>query len=419
MNERKPNKRNEKPRVRAYGTGHFEYRERVSKAGRVTRFAFGYVFSKQPKENGERKHYATGATKREAEAAAKAKATEHDELWERKNKVAPLVMPTLCHALTEKHLHNGQPYTSFKKYRSVVAFVVDFNPLEGGKALGDYLVSEIELHHLEGMYRAWCLTHEGQSQPFMRDMLNGLFKRLIKRRLIVDNPAEDLPRAKRKKQKKRMTVNDSNLRPLFELADERMRAMLILSRRNLRIGEVLAVTESCIKGNTLTVTHQMNDIWNPNGDAQKSVWGMTYLKHRAEPRVFELSDLELEVLEAALRLAKPVKVYNQVSKKWEQHRFVVSNANGEDWHYNDFLLALKELTKKAGVTFRPHDGRRLFASGMMREETINPDAIRQSMGHSNLETTMLYMRSDLDDEAKVNAAASRQVLSAFGLTERS
>lgn len=416
MNEPKQKKQNEKTRVRGYGTGHFEYRERTSQSGRVTRFAFGYVYSKHPKSNGQRRHFATGTTKRGAEAIAKSRASEHDELWERKNKVAPLLMPTFRQALTERHLHEGQPYTSFKKYRSVVAFVVDFHPLEGGKKLGDYLVSEIELHHLEGMYRAWCVNHEGQSQPFMRDMLNGLFKRLIKRRLIVDNPAEDLPRAKRKKQKKRMTVNDSNLRPLFEMADERMKAMLILSRRNLRIGEILAVTQSCIKGNTLTVSQQMNDIWNPGEGKQKSVWGMTYLKHRAEPRVFELSDIELEVMDAALKFAKPVSVYNQTTKKWEPHRFVVSNANGEDWHYNDFLLALKELTERAGVTFRPHDGRRLYASSMMREETINPDAIRQSMGHSNLETTMLYMRSDLEDEAKVNAAASRQVIMAFGLT---
>lgn len=415
MTDRKQSKTHDRPRVRAYATGHFEYRERVGATGRVTRFAYGYVFSKHPLPNGLRKHYASGKTKTQAEAAARAKADAHDADWQLRNGVAPRITPTLRQALTERHLHNDQPFTSFKKYRSVVEFACSFQPVEGGRALGDYLLNEIQLHHLEPMYRAWCRNHVGQSQPFMRDMLNGLFKRHLKLRNVTENPAEDLPRAKRRKARKKLEVRDGDLQRLFDAADIRLKAALVLLRRSLRAGEALAITESSIKGNRLTVRYQVNDLWNPDGASSKSVWGLAKLKHDAEEKCFELTQAELDILHESLKLAKATKIYNEVTRKWESHKFVVPNANGHDWHYNDFLLALKELTEKVGVPFRPHDGRRLYATGLMRTESVSPDAIRQSMGHSNLDTTMLYMRSNDEDEARVNDAAGRQVTQAFGL----
>src|SRR5581483_8358141 len=150
------------PRVRAYATGHFESRGRVGATGRVTRFAYGYVFSKHPLPNGLRKHYASGKTKTQAEAAARAKADAHDANWVLRNGVAPWVIPALREALTKKHLHDDQPYTSLKKYRPVVKFVSDFSLVDGGRLLGDYRLDEVQLSHLVPMWDAWCRQHVGQ-----------------------------------------------------------------------------------------------------------------------------------------------------------------------------------------------------------------------------------------------------------------
>ncbi len=415
MTDRKQSKTHDRPRVRAYATGHFEYRERVGATGRVTRFAYGYVFSKHPLPNGLRKHYASGKTKTQAEAAARAKADAHDADWLLKNGVAPRVIPTLREALTERLLHDDQPFTSLKKYRPVVKFVSDFVVVEGGMLLGEYRLDEIQLHHLAPMFQAWCRSHEGQSQPFLRDMLNGLFKWHIKLRNLTENPAENLPPVKRRKARKKLAVRDGDLQKLFEAADIRLKAVLILLRRSLRVGEALAVTESSLKNRTLTVTYQANNIRNPDSGKSKSVWGLTKLKHNAEEKTFELTQGELEILLESLKLAKPTKVYNEVTKKWQSHRFVVPNANGADWHYNDFRLALKKLTEQVGVPFNPHDGRRLYATALIKSELVSPDAIRHSMGHLNLDTTLLYMRRDEDDEARVNEIAGLHVAQAFGL----
>lgn len=415
MADRKQPKTHDRPRVRAYATGHFEYRERVGASGRVTRFAYGYVFSKHPLPNGLRKHYASGKTKTQAEAAARTKADAHDANWVLRNGVAPRVIPTLREALTKKHLHDDQPYTSLKKYRPVVKFVADFILVDGGRLLGDYRLDEVQLSHLVPMWDAWCREHVGQSRPFMRDMLNGLFKWHIKLRDVTENPAENLPAVKRRKVRKKLSVRDADLPKLFAAADIRLKAVLILLRRSLRIGEALAVTESSLKDRTLTVTFQANNIRNPDAGKSKSVWGLTKLKHNAEEKTFELTQVELEILLESLKLAKPTKVYNDVTKKWETHRFVVPNANGADWHYNDFRLALKKLTKEVGVPFNPHDARRLYATALIRSKSVSPDSIRHSMGHLNLDTTLIYILSDEEDQARVNDIVGRQVTQAFGL----
>ncbi|MBX3112055.1 MAG: hypothetical protein KF857_08610 [Fimbriimonadaceae bacterium] len=289
-----------------------------------------------------------------------------------------MVVPTLRQALTERHLHNDQPFTSFKKYPSVVEYACTFQPLGVGRPLGDYLLNEIQLHHLEPMYRAWCKNHVGQSQPFMRDMLNGLFNRPIKLRNVSDNPAEDLPRAKRRKTRKKLQVSDGDLQKLFDAADIRLKAALVLLRRSLRAGEALAVTEDSIKGSMLTVSYQVNDLWNPNGAESRSVWGLAKLKHDAEEKSFELTQADLDILHESLKLAKATKVYNEVTRKWESHRFVVPNANGADWHYNNFLFCAQGVDRQGRGSFRPHDGRRLYATGLMRTESVSPDAIARA-----------------------------------------
>lgn len=319
--------------------------------------------------------------------------------------------------MNERHQHADQPFTSFKKYRSVIKFATDFEPVRGGRKLGDYLVSDVEIHHLEPMFRSWCASHKGQSRHFMRDMLSGLFRRLVKRKVIDDNPAEDLPKFKRKAKKARLKTTDSDLTSMFEAADVRLRAMLLLSRRNLRIGEILGLTEACIDGRRVTVSRQANTIEHPDKDgSQSSLWALTHLKHNGDERVMVLDEAELVVVLASLELAKPVSIYNTITERWETHRFVIPNAKGGDWHYNDFIRALKALTKKCNVQFTSHDGRRLFATNILAEDHVSPDAVRVSMGHSDINVTMLYAKSDRDSERVVNEVASRQVKAVFGLT---
>jgi integrase len=251
----------------------------------------------------------------------------------------------------------------------------------------------------------------------MRDMLSGLFRRLVKRKVIDDNPAEDLPKFKRKAKKARLKTTDSDMTSLFEAADVRLRAMLLLSRRNLRIGEILGLTEACIDGRRVTISGQANTIKHPDkGCGQSSLWALTHLKHNGDERVMVLDESELQILQASLMLAKPVNIYNTVTGQWETHRFVVPNANGDDWHYNDFIRALKALTKKCNVQFTSHDGRRLFATNILAEDHVSPDAVRISMGHSDINVTMLYAQSDRDSEKMVNEVASRQVREIFGLS---
>lgn len=69
------------------------------------------------------------------------------------------------------------------------------------------------------------------------------------------------------------------------------------------------------------------------------------------------------------------------------------NQYGEAMSYHGIKNAFYDLARKAGIEFSTHRARRFFAR-KAKEEGLDVDDIRNLMGHTSADTTLVYIQSD-------------------------
>ena len=396
--------------MRSYRTGHFEIRSRTLQSGKVKDFAYGYVLSEFPNPSGNRRHYATGKTKKEAEQRAKAKAAKHDA--ECRARLDPeFGIPTLDDFVAEWISTKTLTAASSKKYRNHRKHLCEFAYHENDIPLGQLRVDRITFQMLERCYLAFCSTHRGKSLANFRDIISEIFQRLANRELIPKNIAKSLPAAKRNFKSRRLPFKRDDLGKLFPyLQDPRLQTVLILGSHGLRIGEILGATFEKIKGNTLVVDRQFAPAINPGCDTPKTIHALCELKHQGHLRDIHLSDAEMSILLQSVEAAKTCRVFDDVLKKWVKVTFIVPNAKGAGWAYNDFRLKWKDAITEAGLPINPHDLRRVFSSRSHADRTLSQAAICEALGHRDFSTTVSYIFAEDEEVQAVHDAASDWIM---------
>jgi len=408
-------KRHEDRKVRRYGTGSFEYRERERKGGGITRFAYGFVYSQYPRNSkGNRRHYASGQTIRAAEAKAKAKAAKHDEEYEAFHALGGLKVPSLGDCFQEFIDSKRLTESSKKKYRSWKKHLCEFGADSSVKALGDFKPDEISVALLDKAFCKYKSEHYGKSPGNFRDVLSEFWEWMARRSYVKKNLVPQISKGSRRSTKTSLTVSQNDLKQLFAVTtDVRIQAVIILGLHNLRIGEILGLTEDRISGNTVQIRRQLKAVKNPRSGPQ-NIHGLAELKSASAERNIVLTDTEMAVVQQALRLGKHHEIYDAVTKQFKQKRFVISNEDGNRWCYNGFRRIWVRAVRKAGLEVTAHDLRRLFTTGSFssaNDSVLNPSAVSRALGHADLDTTMIYNYVDEADLLAVHEAASIRVLS--------
>lgn len=412
-------KRHEDRKVRRYGTGHFEYRERKRKGGEITRFAFGYVYSQYPRNNqGDRRHFATGKTIKAAEAKAKAKAAKHDEKYEAFHALGGLKVPSLRDCFQEFIDSKRLEESSRKKYRSWKNHPCEFRADSSVKPLGDFEPDEISVALLDKAFCKYKSEHYGKSPGNFRDVLSEFWEWMDRRSYVKSNLVQQISKGSRRSTKTSLLVRQDDLKQLFEATtDVRVRAVIILGLHNLRIGEILGLTDDRISGNVVQIRRQLKPVKNPRSGPQ-NIHGLAALKSASAERNIVLTDAEMAVVQQAMLLATPHEVYDAVTKQFKQKRFVIPNEDGNRWCYNGFRRIWVRDVRKAGLEVTAHDLRRLFTTGSFssaNDSVLNPSAVSRALGHADLDTTMIYNYVDEADLLAVHKAASKRVVKALSL----
>jgi len=401
--------------MRAYGSGHFEKRKRKLKSGRFREFAFGYVLSEFPNEKGVRRHYASGKTIAIAEAKAKAKAKAHDDHCRTSEGLADRI-PTLCEFFDEWISQKKLATSSTKKYRTWRKHLCGFTPADCSTSLGSMPVNKISFVMVERCYLSFTKSHAGKSPANFRDILSELWERMTNRDYVRKNLAKNLPAAQRNFKRRRLPFKRSDVGVLYStLDDPRLEAFTVLGSHGLRAGEILGATFENIYGNMVRISCQFCPCDNPEGNHPETIHGLCSLKHQGRCRDVKLSDEEMKILLRSVELAKPTKVYDAIQRAWVTVTFLIPNAKGGGWCYHDFRLKWTAARRKATSLIKPHDLRRAFASQARSGDLgLNPLAVSEALGHSDLETTTLYQFCEDEEVEAVHDAASAWVRSMVG-----
>ncbi len=91
---------------------------------------------------------------------------------------------------------------------------------------------------------------------------------------------------------------------------------------------------------------------------------------------------------------------------WEHEQPLLLNTRGERWTPNGIAKRLQRLSEHGEITpiVAPHDLRRYFATTLWGAK-VSPAAIQRLLGHSDLDTTMKYIRLTTVDVAEAHEAA--------------
>jgi integrase len=378
--------------ARTYGTGSFKKRSWTRKDGSKVTAYRGYVY-----DSAGNQVWATGKTKREAEANALAKAKNSGPVRDATagQEASALAATISLSAFSAQYIERKTDarYGSVRKYENLRSHLIGYRAAGWTRALGEFEIDKVTYDHLESFMSHFRATYAANYSHLMQTFVRSLFQNAVDHELISVNRAKRLPAIKRRRKKELGIDDDGFVRLLSGTTDERMHAWLALAYHGCRISEILGLTADRIVGNTVLIDRQLGRVKNPNGDSPQTVVALTPLKTEESRRTLTLSDEVLRILMRSLDYAKPTKVYDEELGEDVPVLMVIPNERGRVWQAHNFRLQFNALCHKVGVKTNPHEFR-----AMMITDTISGDAalgipamdvkiVSQSVGHSGFQVT--------------------------------
>lgn len=318
--------------------------------------------------HGERVRIAVGTSKKLAETILKEKEAE---LLRSEHQIAKPVDLGIDE-LVEKYLDyikvNRKPHT-YKRYRSIMEHVAEFLALQPGIVK----MSDVERSHIEA-YKSWRLSQiniEGRTGTVHRNTINleldtirAMFNYAAKFYRLRSNPATEIERFKVVKEKP--TV----------LTEEDVSAILRESRGIYWTLFLTALYTGMRKGELRNLLWENLDFENhlvhirPHG---------TWI-----PKTWEVRKIPMHpALQKALK------------KLPRRGPWVFTSQTGKQ--ISHMRLTFVRACRRAGITgVTFHTLRHTFASHLLTKKGVDVVTVSKLLGHRNIETTMIYLHTDLE-----------------------
>ena len=241
-----------------------------------------------------------------------------------------------------------------------------------------------------GIIKKYNLTQKSYYNA--RAVISQVFKYLNDQEITTKNPAlqakitPSVFRRSRKKPADTQIFYPDELAEITRICLERAQkktdlayiVIPLLFLTGMRIGECLALSESDCdrKAHTITVSKMfaIEDVRNEDGTwSKRQYMVIDCLKGGADPRDIIVTDQVFQLIDTAKELNK--------------RRMVVSPYIFEGISESNVQHKLYRICNELGITARsPHKGRKTYISNLLNSG-IDPDFVREQVGHKDLQTT--------------------------------
>jgi len=237
------------------------------------------------------------------------------------------------------------------------------------KALMDYFeyfkASQINSLHIEG-YKKKRLEEKKMPGTINRELacLKHMFNLAIKWKFVRENPVREVKFLKAKKYEMQI-LNRIEIDLLVKAAEERLKPVLIVAlNTGMRRGELLGLSWNDI------------DFANYNMHVKNTKSG--------RDRIIPMNSLVAATLK----------------KQDMSEKFVFLHSWEKDKSFNNVTRSLHRACKKIGIEkFRFHDLRHTAAT-LMVQSGVDLVTVKEILGHSNIQTTMIYCHTSQESKRK-------------------
>jgi integrase len=236
---------------------------------------------------------------------------------------------------------------------------------------------------------------------YCRSILITAFKQGMKWQLLSNNPAEGTIRVRETKQEMRLWEPHETMRFLTYARIHRLYPLFYLAiTSGLRLGELLGLRWQDLKGNTLTVRHNLS---KQDGKLVLA----TPKTHQGIRRV-ALADDTLEIL--ATHRAAQAEEIAYLGDAWEHPHHMFVSEIGTYLDQRNVTRVWHGLQKDAGVRrIRFHDTRHLHVSLLIRQG-FDANTIAERVGHTDPGFTLKQYTQLFDDQRQATAIPLEQLL---------
>jgi integrase len=285
-----------------------------------------------------------------------------------------------------------------------------------GVTFGDMPLRSIRRSHIE----AWVKNMTARLAPSTIDtrftIVRGVFRATVADRLIASDPTIGVVLPRKRKAEAAMAIpTNADVAKVLRAAEPERRPrsrpgftayVALCAFAGLRRGEALGVQVGDIDflARTLRVTRQLQRAKPPDVDAGKNLveaaGGIAVVirapKYESERTIY-LPDELVTILSEHVRLHTP---------KGEPTRWLFGEA-GKPWHDNLVDYRWRSTRVDAGVTYKLHQLRHYFASGLIAAG-CDVVTVQRAMGHASATTTLstyAHLWPTAEDKTRAAAAA--------------
>ncbi|RYZ93569.1 MAG: hypothetical protein EOP06_00575 [Proteobacteria bacterium] len=240
-----------------------------------------------------------------------------------------------------------------RKYQGYITAML--NPETGG--IGNRKISTLQLSKIKKWFLNYCETHSESTAYRLKAWLVRLGKHAVDNKYWSENLFTKLMDLSKTPQAEKRVLTFEEIDKIWNAAEPRLKAILVLVRLGFRIGEALAVTADDLIGEnvveikyTLTETN-LNDDW-ANGEG-------SYVPFLGDPKTsgsaakVRVPKAWMKILKDALETASAINVraYDDPKNVQLSRKFVCHTRDGLVYDVDAATKYFKNLLKKLGFVY--------------------------------------------------------------------
>lgn len=223
------------------------------------------------------------------------------------------------------------------------------------KAIKDQPLSKLDVRAVLQWFKKYASTHSQNTVSRTRAHLVAVGDFAVTVGSWQANHFRSLPKVSATKQDDKPIFSFEQIDQVWNAAEQaNLKALLVLLRMGLRIGEALGLTSDDILDKHririhYTATEKENDgTLHPK---HKIVPYQGHTKTRASHSKVVIPPQWMDILKASLANAKPMRIaaFDDGEAGPREHLFVINNKFGTRWGHENARRAMQELLKRAGV----------------------------------------------------------------------
>lgn len=360
-----------------------------------------YSFEIDRDETGKRKRIerAGGKTKKEALEALRNALNNYDNGYVEPKKI---ILDDYINDWLENFIKENRKITTYQRYKEI--YKNSIKPYIGYTSLKDITPIKIE-KLLQGEKKKGLSSSSLQG---IYGVLNSLFNRAIKLKVLKDNPCKYVDRPKREKfTPNTLTIDEfkkiiNTLDKSNNYNDYVMRiALQVILELGLRRGELAGLEWSNIDHNNNCINITNNLVYTNNNVV------MSTPKTDESMRTLYVSNNIIQLLKKHKLLQNELKLkygpnYIENTFNSKKYDFIFTWENGKYIHPNYYTVRFKKILKANNINknIRFHDLRHTNAT-LLLEQGIDFKVIQTRLGHSDINTTLnIYSHVNLDMQKK-------------------